>query len=379
MCAFIEILKTTGSLKFYLVDTGESGNEDLLMGIDLIRKLDGEDIKKFPLSATASFIDFKLHRGLYREDGSIRRSVWEIGLTIAIKDKFRSGDIYLQQSKRHTSFWNLIYSEKKWEEEKPHACKEIHLEADGDVETKKLADSFESSLEESQSRFKENKFAKIEKEKLKLRKDDKLERLPSVDLLQNTINTSLPRIRIEDLILEVDQELHFSRHFNPIQGSRQEIPYSYKSIVAAIIAMATNLGIIAMSSSTDKLSVDILRDVVRTCIREETIKAANAEIVNAHTKFPLSSYYGSGALSSSDGQRFRVRGSSLIASYYPRYFGYYEKGVSIYSHVSDQSSVFGTKVISCSPIEALYVLDGLLENDTISRNQRAHDRYRRLN
>lgn len=74
---------------------------------------------------------------------------------------------------------------------------------------------------------------------------------------------------------------------------------------------------------------------------------------------------GSGELPSSDGQRFRVRGSSLIASYYPRYFGYYEKGVSIYSHVSDQSSVFGTKVISCSPREALYVLDGLLENDTI--------------
>lgn len=70
---------------------------------------------------------------------------------------------------------------------------------------------------------------------MKLRKDDKLERLPSVDLLQNTINASLPRIRIEDLIVEVDQELHFSRHFNPIQGNRQETPYSYKSIVAAII------------------------------------------------------------------------------------------------------------------------------------------------
>ena len=343
----------------------EPGNEDLLMGINLIRKLDGEDIKKFPMSAPISFIDFKLHKGLYREDGSIRRSVWEIGLAIAIKDKFRSGDIYLPQSKRHTSFWNLIYSEKKWEEEKLNACKELHLEADGDVETKKLADSFESSLEESQNRFKGNKFAKVEKGKLKLRKDDKLERLPSVDLLQSTINASLPRIRIEDLIVEVDKELHFSRHFNPIQGSRQETPYSYKSVVGAIIAMATNLGIIAMSNSTDELSVDILRDVVRTCIREETIKAANAEIVNAHTKLPLSSYYGSAELSSSDGQRFRVRGSSLIASYYPRYFGYYEKGVSIYSHVSDQSSVFGTKVISCSPREALYVLDGLLENDTI--------------
>jgi TnpA family transposase len=33
--------------------------------------------------------------------------------------------------------------------------------------------------------------------------------------------------------------------------------------------------------------------------------------------------------------------------------------------VSDQSAVFGTQVISCSPREALYVLDGLLANNTI--------------
>jgi hypothetical protein len=36
-------------------------------------------------------------------------------------------------------------------------------------------------------------------------------------------------------------------------------------------------------------------------------------------------------------------------------------------HLSDQYSVFGTRVISSSPREALYVLDGLVENNTILR------------
>ena len=53
--------------------------------------------------------------------------------------------------------------------------------------------------------------------------------------------------------------------------------------------------------------------------------------------------------------------------FYPRYFGYYERAITIYTHTSDQYSVFGTRVISCSPSEALYVLDGLLENDTVLR------------
>jgi TnpA family transposase len=39
----------------------------------------------------------------------------------------------------------------------------------------------------------------------------------------------------------------------------------------------------------------------------------------------------------------------------------------VYTHTSDQYSVFGTRIISCSPREALYVLDGLLENNTILR------------
>ena len=88
-------------------------------------------------------------------------------------------------------------------------------------------------------------------------------------------------------------------------------------------------------------------------------------IVNFHHQLPISNIYGTGEISSSDAQRFRLRADSLIASYYPRYYGYYDKAIGIYTHVSDQYSVFNTKVISCSPREALYVLDGLLENNTI--------------
>ena len=92
---------------------------------------------------------------------------------------------------------------------------------------------------------------------------------------------------------------------------------------------------------------------------------AKAEIVRHHHQLPISRFHGKGEISSSDGQRFRLRANSLLASYYPRYYGYYNKAISIYTHVSDQYSVFNTKVISCSPREALYVLDGLLENNTI--------------
>ena len=69
-----------------------------------------------------------------------------------------------------------------------------------------------------------------------------------------------------------------------------------------------------------------------------------------------------------------MRADSLLASYCPRYYGYYEKAIGIYTHVSDQYSVYNTKVISCNPREDLYVLDGLLENNTILKI-REHTTY----
>jgi TnpA family transposase len=120
-----------------------------------------------------------------------------------------------------------------------------------------------------------------------------------------------------------------------------------------------------MSASVKDITVDMLRHVLQFYVREETLKAASAEIVNQHHLLPLSAAQGDGTMSSSDAQRFKIRADSLLSSYYPRYYGYYERAIGIYTHVSDQYSVFDTGVISCGPREALYVLDGLLNNNTI--------------
>lgn len=67
-------------------------------------------------------------------------------------------------------------------------------------------------------------------------------------------------------------------------------------------------------------------------------------------------------MSSSDGQRFPMRGKSLTARALSRYF--VDKGVSTHTHVSDQHTTYGTKVIHVTDREAVYVLDEILGNAT---------------
>ena len=165
----------------------------------------------------------------------------------------------------------------------------------------------------------------------------------------------------------MDRLTQFSRHFTPVHGHQARPPQFYRTLIAALLSQATNLGVVSMSASVQGLTVDMLRRVLRDFIREETLTAANAE----HRQSPSCA-----ALERPPWHWHPLvlgcptlwdRASSLLASYYPRYFGYYEKAIGIYTHVSDQDAVFSTQVISCSPREALYVFDGLLNNDTIYR------------
>jgi TnpA family transposase len=109
---------------------------------------------------------------------------------------------------------------------------------------------------------------------------------------------------------------------------------------------------------------EALQDTSRWFLRDATIKAANTILVNHHHSLELSRIWGDGGRSSSDGQRFAVERRSLLGSVYPRYFGYYDQALQLYTHTSDQHSVYATQAISCGPREAGYVLGGILDNDT---------------
>jgi TnpA family transposase len=127
-----------------------------------------------------------------------------------------------------------------------------------------------------------------------------------------------------------------------------------------IIAEATNMGLAAMAESSG-VSYDVLAWTAEWYFREETLEAANAAIVDYHHRLPMAQAFGTGTLSSSDGQRFPVKGRSLTARHLSRYFAR-GQGISAYTHVSDQHSTFDTKVIAATAPESHYVLDGILGN-----------------
>jgi TnpA family transposase len=86
---------------------------------------------------------------------------------------------------------------------------------------------------------------------------------------------------------------------------------------------------------------------------------ANTVVVNHHYGLELSKVFGGGTMSSSDGQRFPVRGTSLSGRDMIIHRG---RVLSTYTHVSDQWPTYGTKIIVPTAREAHFALDEFLGN-----------------
>ncbi|PEA06341.1 Tn3 family transposase, partial [Bacillus cereus] len=134
------------------------------------------------------------------------------------------------------------------------------------------------------------------------------------------------------------------------------------AIIAAIMAMGTNIGLTKMAEATQGVTYRQMFTAQQWRLYEDSMNKAQATLVNFQHQLSLPSYWGDGTTSSSDGMRIQVGVSSLHADANPHYGT--GKGATIYRFVSDQFSSFYTKVINTNARDAVHVIDGLLHHET---------------
>ena len=83
---------------------------------------------------------------LLDEDGSLARHTWELALAVGVRDALRSGGLYLPESRRHVSFWNLVYDEQRWAEQREQAYGELALPKEADGVLERLSQEFEETV-----------------------------------------------------------------------------------------------------------------------------------------------------------------------------------------------------------------------------------------
>ena len=166
--------------------------------------------------------------------------------------------------------------------------------------------------------------------------------------------------------------LGFKRNSRPMRWAAlrslpkacQIIPTHRFGICAVLLAQACNLELKTVArADVAALTLARLAWVQQNYLRAETLTAANARLVDAQAGLPLVQACGGGEVASAAGMRFVAPVRTLHAGWNRKYFGS-QRGVTYCNFTSDQFTGFHSIVILGTLRDSLFVLAGLLEQQT---------------
>ena len=272
-------------------------------------------------------------------DGGISRRYYEL-CTLWQLRSLRAGNIWVMQSRRYANPDTYLIPPADWPRWRPEVIQQT-----GPLVTERRLAEREAELERAMADVerllaRKDSHLRVEKDAIGLSPLEADPRAASADALATVSRNACPRVELSDLLMEVDTWTYFSRRIHAADAEpsgRRSCPTS----------MAVCWPMPAISASSKWLISPISPPTtwpgVPWFLREDTLKAACTSLVNYHHQLPVSQAWGSGVLSSSDGQRFPVSGTTRHARRMPPSLGY-GMGVTFYSWSSDQLSQYGTKL-----------------------------------
>lgn len=332
--------------------------KEVLDSIHTLRALNQTNARKVPEDAPFGFIRKRWKPLIFSENG-IERRFYELCALTELKNCLRSGDISVKGSRQFKDFEEYLLPVSTFQsQQKPPLAIDPTCQSYLDQRLQNLKEQL--AVVEQLAIADQLPDASIDNEGLSITPLDKA--VPDeAEAFSQKVYALLPRVKITELLMEVDDWVGFSQQFTHLKTNR---PCADKSLLlTTILADAINLGLAKMAEACPGNTYSKLSWTQAWHIRDETYAKALAELVNAQAQQPFAAWWGDGTTSSSDGQRFQTGGHSQSTGHVNLKYGQMP-GKTIYTHISDQYAPFHTQVINATIRDATYVLDGLLYHES---------------
>jgi len=356
-----QLRKYTPALVKYLeFSSTNTSMGPLVDALKIINDMNETGKRKVPENAPLGFITNRWNKYVFESGGTINRHYYEMAAYTELKNKIRSGDVAVKGSRNYKNFDEYLVTKNEWDTKKTTSSK-LAVSTSQEEYLQERKESLHNRLLWVSKNADKLDGVSIGNDRIHV---DRLEKDVPEDAmaLSERLHKMLPRVKLPDLLIEVARWTNFDKNFihastgNMAKGEEKAI------IMAALMAMGTNIGLVKMSDSTPGITYRQMANTAQWRMYDDAMKRAQASLVNYQHKQFLSSYWGDGSTSSSDGMRVQVGVSSLHAEHNPHYGS--EKGTTMYRFVSDQFSSFYTKVINTNARDAVHVIDGLLYHET---------------
>jgi len=360
-CKYNQFRKYTPALVKHLEFTSINISlNSLICALKVINDMNETGKRKVPDDAPTDFISNRWSKYIFEKDGTINKHYYEFAAYTELKNRIRSGDVAVKGSRNYKDFDEYLVSKKDWDNKKATFTK-LAVSLHPDEYLQERNENLQKRLQWVSKNADKLDGVSIGNDKFHIDKLDK-DTPEEATVLSEKLYKMLPRVTLPDLLIDVAGWTNFDRYF--IHASTGNIAKNDEKAVlmAALMAMGTNIGLIKMADSTPGITYRQMANATQWRMYDDAMKRVQATLVNYQHKQFLSSYWGDGSTSSSDGMRVQVGVSSLHAEHNPHYGS--QKGTTMYRFVSDQFSAFYAKVINTNARDAVHVIDGLLYHET---------------
>lgn len=291
----------------------------------------------------------------------VNRKYFELCVLTEVMQELQSGDLYVAHGDQYSDFRGQLVEWETYRTQIAEYCAMLDLP----TESKEFVANLKQWLSETASRidsgYPENEYIDLTGTEIILRKHTKDVKPATLDHIDKQLTARLPEKNILDILVESESWLDLHKQFGPLSGFEAKIDEPRKRFVTTLFCYGCNLGPTQTARSVKGISRKQVAWLNLHHMTEERLEKLTVTVINAYNKFLLPKYWGTGKSASADGTKWNMYEQNLLSEYHIRYGGY--GGIGYY-HVSDMYIALFSHFIPCGVYEAIYVLDGLIKNES---------------
>jgi TnpA family transposase len=353
----------------------ESGASELITAIQYFKLKDGVIKHDSPIE----FLNEEQKKTVMVEE-QINPSLYKAFMFMHIANAIKSGTLNLKHSYKYRPLDDYIISKDRWRKEKEQLIRQAGLEDFTDC--KKVLKKLDDDL--YQQYLKTNK-------SIKAGKNGHFKKFPAggfriaTPALEEKENDPLQAffpekhfVPLTEVLATVNYRCGF---IDQIQHHQQKHTHKkgigQPALFASLMGLGCGIGTRKMAHISSSVKSNEIEQAVNWYLSLENIQAANDAILKVLDKMELPNIYRRNKdklHTSSDGQKFTVKGDSLNANYSFKYGGK-EQVASAYSFIDERALLWHSLVFSAAERESAYVIDGLMHNDVIKSDIHSTDTH----
>ena len=347
-----------------LTMTSTTEDKSLMQALDILLKHEHRKSVLIDDTVDFSFTNERWKRTVQvkTEDSErINRQHFEVCVFSALAAEIKSGDVAIRGSEAYADYREQLLS---WEECEPLVedyCQQLGFANNTQAFVNNLREVLTKKAAEVDAGFPNNKALGLNESGMPiLKRSEPRESKASARALEAALLQRMDERNVIDVLCNVAHWTGWNRHFGPLSGSDPKIETPGERYILTAFTYGCNLGPAQASRHLrGTVTPHMLSFINRRHSNTNKLNAAIKDIINHYHTFELPKLWGTGKSVAADGTKLDIYVQNLLAEYHIRYGGY---GGIAYHHIADTYVALFSHFIPCGVWEAIYIIEGLLQN-----------------